>query len=153
MLKMASPAPNVMSVVMDISNYKDFMPLVTQSKVVRRRGRRHIWAVIVTNLPWPLRNAWVAVKYTWSKLPGNGYKLKWVRHRGSMTRYWGQLELYPWGRYHCLVISRMQAVPDSYISRSRLNFGMVWGAEALLNRVRNRLDRLRRQGKLGTWKF
>ena len=150
-LLMSTSPPKVMSVVMDIHKYSRFMPRVTKSKVVRRRGKKHIWAVMVTNLPWPMRNAWVAVKYTWST-PGKGhYRLKWVRHRGSMKKYWGQLDLYQWGKHYTLAKCTMQAIPDQYITTGRLNEGIVWGAEQLLHRLRGRIDYLRKFNLLKTW--
>jgi hypothetical protein len=150
-LLMSAPPSKVMGVVMDIASYHEFMPRVTKSRVVRRKGKRNIWAVIVTNLPWPMRNAWVAVKYTWSK-PSNGhYRLDWIRHRGSMSQYWGRLDLYRWGKHFTLAVCSMQAVPDQYITRSKLNEGIVWGAEQLLQSVRARLDALRRFATLKSW--
>lgn len=153
MLLMASPAPEVMHVVMDIHNYYKFMPMVIKSRVVRRKGNRFIWAIIVTSLPWPLRNAWVGVKYSWERIPGNGYRLTWVRHQGSMKRYWGRLSLHHFSPYRTLAVCSMQAEPDGFIPRSRLNQGMVWGTEALLNRIRMRLDLLRRTKTLKRWTF
>ncbi len=141
----------IMSVVMDISKYDKYMPKVKQSRVVRRRGRNTIWAVIVTSLPWPLRNAWVAVRYTWSLLGAHSYRLAWVRERGSMRRYWGRLDLYPWGKYWTLAVCTMQAEPDENISRSRLNGGIVWGTEQLLQHLRQRVDSMIRLGVLGWW--
>ncbi len=146
MLLFPETPEQVMSVVMDIDAYDKYMPKVKQCRVVRRKGRREIWAVIVTTLPWPLRNAWVAVKYTWSQLGPRSFRLDWVRHRGSMRRYWGRLELYPWGRYYTLAVCTMQAEPDEHISRRRLNEGIVWGTKQLLHHLRQRVDTLTRLG-------
>lgn len=141
----------VMSVVMDISKYAKYMPKVAQSRVVRRKGKNTIWAVIVTTLPWPLRNAWVAVRYVWSVIGSHSYRLAWVRERGSMRRYWGRLDLYPWGRYWTLAVCTMQAEPDENVSRSRLNGGIVWGTQQLLQHLRQRVDSMQRLGILGWW--
>ena len=141
----------IMSVLMDISKYDKYMPKVAQSRVVRRKGKNTIWAVIVTSLPWPLRNAWVAVRYVWSVIGPHSYRLSWVRERGSMRRYWGRLDLYPWGRYWTLAVCTMQAEPDENISRSRLNGGIVWGTEQLLQHLRQRVDSMQRLGILGWW--
>ncbi len=146
MLLFPETPEQVMSVVMDIRSYDKYMPRVKQCRVVRRKGRHEIWAVIVTNLPWPLRNAWVAVKYTWRQLGPRSFRLDWVRHRGSMQRYWGRLDLYPWGRYYTLAVCTMQAEPDEHIGRSRLNKGIVWGAKQLLHHLRRRVDTLTRLG-------
>ena len=36
---------------------------------------------------------------------------------------------------------------------NRIHVGLESGDDPVLNRIRNRLDKLRREGKLGTWKF
>ncbi len=151
MLLFSQRPEQVMSVVMDISKYDKYMPKVAQSRVVRRKGKHRIWAVIVTSLPWPLRNAWVAVRYDWSVIGPHAYRLSWVRERGSMRRYWGRLDLYPWGRYWTLAVCTMQAEPDENISRSRLNGGIVWGTEQLLQHLRQRVDSMQRLGLLRWW--
>jgi hypothetical protein len=150
-LLMSTTPPKVMGVVMDIANYDKFMPRVTKSRVVRRKGKKNVWAVIVTNLPWPMRNAWVAVKYTWSQPSKNHYRLDWFRHKGSMRQYWGRLDLYSWGKWFTLAVCSMQAVPDQYVSRSRLNKGIVWAAEQVLQNLRSRMDHLRHFTKLPQW--
>lgn len=148
MLLFPEPPEQVMWVLMDIEKYAQYMPKVKESRIVRRRGRHEIWAVIVTTLPWPLRNAWVSVKYTWRQIGPRSFRLDWVRQRGSMRRYWGRLELYPWKRYYTLAVCTMQAEPDEHITRSRLNKGMVWGARQLLHHLRQRVDTFARLGLL-----
>ena len=150
MLFSVSPR-RVMSVVKDISSYDEYMPKVAKSTVVRRKGRTRAWAVIVTNLPWPMRDAWVAVKYTWSSLGQGAYRLDWMRERGSMRKYWGRLDLYPWGRYWTLAVCTMQAEPDAKVPLSLLNKKIVWGTEQLLQHLRARVDVMQRMHILRSW--
>lgn len=148
MLLIAAKPSEVMSTFMDFGSINTFMPKVKSCRVVRRRGKHKIWAVVFLDLPWPVANAWVAVRYDWSRAPSGSYKLNWVRHRGSMKRYWGKLRLWPWGKNWTLAVSTMQAVPDAHISRSRLNKGIVWGSEQMLHHLRAEVDRRRRKGLL-----
>jgi len=147
MLLIAARPAEVMATFMDFKSINTFMPKVKSCRVVRRRGKHKIWAVVILDLPWPVANAWVAVKYDWSRTK-ESYRLNWVRHRGSMKRYWGKLRLYPWGKHWTLAISTMQAVPDLHISRSRLNKGIVWGSEQMLHHLRAEVDRRRKKGRL-----
>ncbi len=148
---MADPPPKVMHIVMQVQNYSRFMPRVKKSTVVRRSGRNRMWAVMVTDLPWPLRNAWVAVRYEWSVQGGNHYRLDWSRYRGSMRKYRGRMDFYEWNENHTLVKCTMQAVPDDFITLRQLNNGMVWAAEQMLHSLRSRLDALRKKHSLSSW--
>lgn len=148
MILIAAKPDQVMATFMDFKSYSAYMPKVKSCRVVRRRGKSQIWALVILHLPWPVANAWVAVKYTWQMTLDGAYHLRWVRHRGSMKRYWGALTLMPWGKYWTLAICTMQAVPDAHVSRSRLNGGIVWGTRALLHALRAEVDRRRRKGCL-----
>lgn len=148
MLLIAARPAEAMSVFMDFTSYASFMPKVQSCKVVRRRGKAEVWALVVLHLPWPVANAWVAVKYSWARALDGSYHLSWSRHRGSMDRYWGSLSLLPWGDKWTLAVCTMQAVPDTHVSRSRLNGGIVWGTEQLLHHLRAEIDRRRNRGLL-----
>jgi hypothetical protein len=148
MLLVAARPTEVMATFMDFGRYSTFMPKVQSCKVVRKRGPNEIWALVVTNLPWPVANAWVAVKYNWKRAGAEGYYLEWERHRGSMAKYWGRLALYPWGKHHTLAICTMQAVPDAVVPRGKLNDGIVWATEQLLHHVRAEVDRRRKHRTL-----
>jgi hypothetical protein len=152
MLLISARPAEVMSAFMDFERYSSFMPKVQSCRVVRRRGPYEVWALVVTHLPWPVANAWVAVKYTWAQSPDGAYHLSWTRHRGSMDRYWGSLSLLPWGDKATLAVCTMQAVPDIHISRSKLNGGIVWGTEQLLHHLRAEVDRRRVRGRLKPYK-
>lgn len=152
MLLIAAKPTEVMSTFMDFGTISTFMPKVKSCRVVRKRGKHEIWAVVILSFPWPVANAWVAVKYSWTSTKDGGYHLNWLRHRGSMKKYWGMLTLLPWGNHWSLAISTMQAVPDLHISRSRLNKGIVWGTEQLLHHLRAEVDRRRRKGVLKPYK-
>jgi len=148
MLLIGARPSEVMATFMDFDHQAGFMPKVKSSKIVRRRGRHELWVLVILTLPWPVANAWVAVKYDWVKTPDGAYHMKWIRHRGSMSRYWGTMSFLPWGNGATLAICSMQAVPDSVISRSRLNQGIVWGTGQLLHHLRAEVDRRRRSGGL-----
>jgi hypothetical protein len=136
-----------MDTFMDFSSYARVMPKVKSCQLLRRRGPFEIWAMVVLEFPWPVANAWVAVKYDWKKDAGGGYHLSWERHRGSMTKYWGRLQLVPWGKHWTLATCSMQAVPDAVVPRGKLNEGIVWGTGSLLHHLRSEVDR-RRQARL-----
>lgn len=148
MLLISSPPDKVMATFMDFNHQADFMPKVKRSRIVRRRGKQELWVLVILTLPWPVANAWVAVKYNWMRTPDGAYHMRWVRHRGSMSRYWGTMSLLPWGKYWTLAVCTMQAVPDTHISRARLNKGIAWGTEQLLHHLRAEVDRRRRKGTL-----
>ena len=151
MILVAARPTQVMSVFMDFPSHASFMPKVKSCRVVRRRGKFDIWAMVILHLPWPVSNAWVAVKYNWSDLSGGGYRLAWERHRGSMRRYWGKLQLLPWGKHWTLAVTTMHAAPDAYVTRSTLNKGIVWGTGQLLHHLRAEVDRRRKAGRLKTF--
>lgn len=148
MLLIAARPAEVMSTFMDFGNYASYMPKVQSCRVVRRRGKHEVWALVVLHLPWPVANAWVSVKYSWAGSPDGSFHLSWSRHRGSMDRYWGSLSLLPWGDQWTLAACTMQAVPDIHVSRARLNGGIVWGTEQLLHHLRAEVDKRRVQGRL-----
>lgn len=148
MLLIAASPDKVMNTFMDFTSYPSFMPKVQSCRIVRRVGQQETWALVVLQLPWPVANAWVAVKYRWEKAREGAYHLSWQRHRGSMDRYWGSLSLFPWGDSWTLAVLTMQAVPDAHVTRSRLNGGIVWGTEQLLHHLRAEMDRRRRLGHL-----
>jgi hypothetical protein len=148
MLLISAQPTEVMNAFMDFGRYASFMPKVQSCKIVRRRGIHEIWAMVVLSLPWPVSNAWVAVKYVWKKVGPDGFHLDWERHSGSMRKYWGRLTLTPWGKYWTLATCTMQAVPDTYVPRGKLNEGIVWGTEQLLHHLRAEVDRVRKAGRL-----
>jgi hypothetical protein len=146
MLLIAARPTEVMNTFMDFGRYSSYMPKVQSCKVLRKRGPYEIWAMVVLTFPWPVANAWVAVRYDWKKVGTDGYSLSWERQRGSMAKYWGRLSLIPWGKDRTLATCTMQAVPDAAVPRSQLNQGIVWGTEQLLHHLRAEVDR-RRSGK------
>ena len=148
MLLINARPTEVMSTFMDFNRQAGFMPKVKSSRIVRRRGKHELWVLVILKLPWPVANAWVAVKYDWRQTPDGAYHMRWVRHRGSMARYWGRMSFWPWGRGATLAVCTMQAVPDSVVSRSRLNEGIVWGTRQLLHHLRAEVDRRRRTQSL-----
>lgn len=148
MLLISARPTEVMSTFMDFGSYSSYMPKVQSCRVVRRRGKQEVWALVVLHLPWPVANAWVAVKYSWTQSLDGAFHLSWSRHRGSMDRYWGSLTLLPWGDKWTLAVCTMQAVPDLHVSRSRLNGGIVWGTEQMLHHLRAEVDRRRGKGRL-----
>ncbi len=152
LLLISSPPNQVMSTFMDFNRQANFMPKVKSSRIVRRRGKQELWVLVILSLPWPVANAWVAVKYDWTQTPDGAYHMHWVRHRGSMSRYWGTMSLLPWGKGWTLAVCSMQAVPDNHISRAKLNKGIVWGTEQLLHHLRAEVDRRRRRGALKPFK-
>lgn len=148
MLLISSPPAKVMGTFMDFNKQSGFMPKVKSSRIVRRRGKQELWVLVILTLPWPVANAWVAVKYNWTRTPDGAYHMHWVRHRGSMNRYWGTMSLLPWGKHWTLAVCTQQAVPDAHVSRSRLNNGIVWGTEQVLHHLRAEVDRRRKRGAL-----
>lgn len=148
MLLIAAKPSEVMDTFMDCKRIDGYMPKVKSCRVVRKRGKKKIWAVVILSLPWPVANAWVAVRYDWRRGSNGGYKLSWVRHRGSMKSYWGRLNLYSWGQNWTLAVTTMQAIPDLHVSRSKLNNGIVWGSEQMLHHLRAEVDRRARKGTL-----
>jgi len=152
-LLIAARPTEVMDTFMDFGSYGRIMPKVKSCQLLRRRGPYEIWAMVVLELPWPVANAWVAVKYDWKRLGTEGYHLRWERHRGSMSKYWGRLELVPWGKHWTLATSTMQAVPDSVVPRSKLNEGLVWGTGALLHHLRQEVDRRRNARQLKPYPY
>lgn len=152
MLLISARPAEVMATFMDFNRQAGFMPKVKTSRIVRRRGRHELWVLVILALPWPVANAWVAVKYDWAKSSDGAFHMKWVRHRGSMSRYWGTMSFLPWGNGATLAVCSMQAVPDNVISRSRLNEGIAWGTGQLLHHLRAEVDRRRRTGTLKSFR-
>jgi len=139
----------VVQVLLDVAKYRSFMPRVTDSRVVKTRGL-HTFAVFETDLPWPVKDAWVYIKFTRYNKPGRIYEIKWWMLNGTMKNYTGSALVEPWTKdatqtvltYELLAEPKTSA-PDSMISQ-----GVKKIANIFVQKIRLRLMALRKYGKM-----
>jgi hypothetical protein len=136
-------------VLMQVDKYKHFMPRIKDARIVKRRGW-HTYAVVETDMPWPVKDAWVYLKYTRFDRPGRVFEVKFWMLNGTMKSYQGRALVEPWPRdpsrtvltYEFLAEPRTIA-PDSVIST-----GIRSVANVFVQRIRLRLRAMRKFKKL-----
>lgn len=139
----------VLFTLLDIGRYKNFIPRIKDSRLVKQGANtRH--AVLETAMPWPVKDAWVYVKYTYKTLGPHKYQLTWNMINGTMKQYRGEATIEPWRHknYHSrisykLIASLNTAAPDSVVRP-----GIRKVAEIVMHRVRMRVVALRKFNKL-----
>ena len=136
-------------VLLDLANYKNFLPRITESRITKRRGG-HTYAVFETDLPWPAKDCWVYAKFTRYNKPGRIYEIRWWMINGTMKNYTGSALIEPWAKdtnkaviTYQLLAEPQTAAPDSVISN-----GVKQVASTVLQKIRSRLQALRKSNKV-----
>lgn len=136
-------------VILDVGAYKNYLPRVTESRLVKKAGW-HTFGVFHTDLPWPVKDCWVYLKFTRYDKPGRVFELKWWMINGTMKNYFGSAYIEPWDKSgkrsfinYQILAEPQTAAPDSLLSR-----GVIDVANTFLKRVRLRLKALRKFKKM-----
>jgi hypothetical protein len=139
----------VIYVLLALDKYKHFLPRVTKSRVVKRKGW-HTYAVIHTDLPWPVKDVWTYLKVTRYDKPGRVYEMKWWMLNGTMKQYTGSARVEPWTKdgKRSLLIYQLLAEPQTSAPDSVISDGVKAVASTILKRVRLRLKALRKFKKM-----
>ena len=149
-ISLVDDAPEAVTyVILAIDKYKHFVPRVTESRIVKQRGW-HTFAVVHTDLPWPVKDCWAYVKFTRYDKGGRTYQLKWWMLNGTMKKYEGSALIEPYtkdGRQSVLTY-KLLAEPQTAAPDSMISNGVKRVASTILHRTRLRLKALRKYKKL-----
>ena len=112
----------VLYVLVGLDKYKHFVPRVTESRITRQKGW-DTYAVINTDLPWPVKDCWAYIKLTRQDKAGRVYEAEWSMINGTMKSYRGSALIEPWSKdgkrtviTYKLLFEPQGAAPDSMIS-------------------------------------
>jgi hypothetical protein len=139
----------VVYVLLAVDKYKHFLPRVTDSRIVKRRGW-HLYSVIHTDLPWPVKDCWVYIKSTRYDMPGRVYEVKWWMLNGTMKNYTGVARVEPYNKSatQSLLTYRMLSEPKTAAPDSLISKGVTKVVTTIVNRIRLRLKALRKYKKM-----
>ena len=141
----------VVYVMEDVAKYKFFLPRIKESRVVKRQGN-HTYAVLETDFPWPVKDAWAYVRFTRQKLKGRTYVIRWGMRNGTLKSFGGTALVEVWskkgGVTRTSIIYKMLAEPKTSIPDSKISKGVMHITAAFVHRIRMRLQALRKFKKL-----
>ena len=72
--------------LLDIGRYKSFLPNLKESRVTKKKGTS-VYAVVETDLPWPVKDCWVYVKFVRTNKSNGVIELKWGMMNGTMKNF------------------------------------------------------------------
>ena len=141
----------VVYVMEDVAKYKHFLPRIKGSRVVKRQGP-HTYAVLETDFPWPVKDAWAYVRFTRQKLKGRTYVIRWGMRNGTLKSFGGTALVEVWskkgGVTRTSIIYKLLAEPKTSIPDSKISKGVMHITAAFVHRIRMRLQALRKFKKL-----
>jgi ribosome-associated toxin RatA of RatAB toxin-antitoxin module len=139
----------VAHVLCDVEKYKSYMPRVKESRVYKRQGV-HFFAVVETDLPWPVKDCWVSLKYTRVDKPGHVIEAKWWMLNGTMKTYTGSALIEPWDKdgKRSVVTYELQADLKTSAPDSMISDGVKEIAGTVVQTIKLRLAALRKYNKL-----
>jgi ribosome-associated toxin RatA of RatAB toxin-antitoxin module len=139
----------VAHVLCDVEKYKNYMPRVKESRVYKRQGA-HIYAVVETDLPWPVKDCWISVKYTRVDKPGHVIEARWWMLNGTMKTYTGSALIEPWDKdgKKSVITYQLQADLKTSAPDSMISDGVKEIASTVVQTIKLRLAALRKYNKL-----
>ena len=139
----------VVYVLTHIEELEHFIPRIKNSRVTKRTGY-HTYAVLHSDLPWPVKDAWVYIKMTRYDKPGRVYAFKWWMLNGTMRRYQGEALIEPWDKAakKTVITFSLSAEPVTAAPDALVIPGVKQIAETFVHRIRMRLKALRKHKKL-----
>lgn len=160
----------VFRTVTDYERMPEYLPRLVGAKVLDRSGRgdgsgdgEHVLVALRSDLPWPVRDAWVDAEFDAESLPGEVYRVRFWQVRGSMRHYSGYLLIEPWpgpwpgsassassatSKVRSTVTYELLAEPDTFLPRGYLNSKLREVAPMFVNALRARVDELHRTDRL-----
>ncbi len=143
-------APEALTYVMlDVASYKNFLPRLKESRLVKKKGW-HTYAVFHTDLPWPVKDCWVYLKFTRYDKPNRVFEIKWWMLNGTMKHYYGSAHIAPWDKAgkRSFIQYQILAEPKTSAPDALLSKGVMKVANTFLQRLRLRLKALRKFKKM-----
>jgi ribosome-associated toxin RatA of RatAB toxin-antitoxin module len=136
-------------VFLDLDKYKYFLPRIKESRVVKRPGW-HTFAVVETDLPWPVKDCWAYVKFTRYNKPGRVYEIKWWMINGTMKSYTGHALIEPWNKEgtRSVISYQLLAEPKTSAPDSMISDGVKEVASVFVDKLRLRIQALRKFKKM-----
>jgi ribosome-associated toxin RatA of RatAB toxin-antitoxin module len=138
---------DVFRVATDYAKYRDFMPRVTRS-TVKENASDHALVELQAELRWPAGSSTVTAKYTYEKLPGDIYRVKFGMVDGSLKQYWGSLYIEPFAPGKTAITYELVAEPDTVAPKSAINRGVKRSTGNFVHALRQRINELHRLGYL-----
>lgn len=137
----------VFRVATDYSKYRDFMPKVTSS-IVKEQSDDHALVQLTADLRWPAGESKVTARYTYERLPGDIYKVRFDMVEGSLLQYGGTLYIEPFGTGKTAITYELVAEPDTIAPKSAINKGVKRSTGNFVHALRQRINELHRLGYL-----
>jgi hypothetical protein len=136
-------------VLMQVDKYKHFMPRIKEARIIKRKGW-HTYALVETAMPWPVKDAWMYIKYTRSDRPGRVFEIKFWMLNGTMKSYQGRAVIEPWPRDPSRTVMTYEflAEPRTLAPASVITTGIRSVANVFVQRIRLRLQAMRKYKKL-----
>jgi ribosome-associated toxin RatA of RatAB toxin-antitoxin module len=137
----------VFRIATDYARYADFMPRVTSSKV-KEAAADHALVELTAELRWPAGSSTVTARYTYERLPGDIYRVRFDKVGGSLKQYVGALYIEPFAPGRAAVTYELVAEPDTLAPKSAINRGVRRSTGNFVHALRQRINDLHRLGYL-----
>jgi ribosome-associated toxin RatA of RatAB toxin-antitoxin module len=139
----------VAQIFLEVDKYKNYLPRITESRITKRRDM-HTFAVVETDLPWPVKDCWVYIKMTRYNKPGRVYEIKWWMLNGTMRNYTGSALIEPWNKdaTQSVLTYQLLAEPQTSAPDSMISNGVKQIANIFVQKFRLRMQALRKFNKM-----
>jgi ribosome-associated toxin RatA of RatAB toxin-antitoxin module len=125
-----APTRVVVDILSRFDRYKDFVPRIVGSRKVKD-GKY----VVESNLPWPVKRAWVYVGVT-RKDSGRTAFLRWRMLNGTFRAYEGMAWIQPIDATRSLLTYQMLAVPKTSAPDSMISKGLRSATKSMIEAIR-----------------
>jgi ribosome-associated toxin RatA of RatAB toxin-antitoxin module len=125
-----APTNVVVDILSRLDRYKDFVPRIVGSRKVKKNKY-----VIESDLPWPVKSAWVYVGVT-RKDSGRTAYLRWRMLNGTFEAYEGMAWVQPIDAKRSLLTYQMLAVPKTSAPDSMISKGLRSATERMIKAIR-----------------
>lgn len=134
-----APTKVVLDILSRFDQYKDFVPRIVSSRKVKSDKY-----VVESNLPWPVKRAWVYVGVQ-RKDSGRTAFLRWRMLNGTFKAYEGMAWIQPIDSKRSLLTYQMLAVPKTSAPNSIISKGLRKATKAMIKAVRKRAAKVMAQ--------
>jgi len=128
-----APADLVWKVIMDVDQYRHFVPKMVGSKTLKR-GKLFL---LRAHMPWPARDNWVYVKVNNGKR-GRTRIVAWSMSKGTFKRFEGVAWIQPLGKNRSVLTYQVLALPDVPAPDALWTRGMRTIAKEMVDAIRDR---------------
>ncbi|MCA9669703.1 MAG: hypothetical protein KC503_29115 [Myxococcales bacterium] len=145
------PPEQVLFALLGIDRYRFWVPHLKGSRFVKKSQwpTRGGYAVLESKLPWPARDAWAYIQFSWEPLGGRRYRMRWWMRNGNLKAYRGWAEVAPFtgDAAHTLVHFEVHMMPKTSAPRSIVRKGIRKTSEVYVHRLRMRIEALNKYKK------